>query len=191
MSLEMPENYDEGSAPECQGIDEAVKRFENVMFSRIYVQQRLGDRLKNSIRIGMAILFMLSVSLFMLSLTLSSQMSLLRESVVHMSKKFVVISENMEAINLYMKTMERQVSYMPKINSSTANMDRQIGLMNEKLAIVQQEIDGITGHVVQLQGEMTGVMGSVQQIDGQVNLLTHDTHRMSKPAKSFNKFFPF
>jgi len=142
MHLEMPENFDENSAPECLGIDEAVKRFENVMLSQIYIQQRFGARLRHSIRIGMAILFLLVISLFILSITLSTQMRLARESLVHMNNQFATVSENMKDISLYMKNMEQQVAFLPKINNVTAEMDRQMSLMNRKLSVIQHEMGG-------------------------------------------------
>ena len=191
MTLEMPENYDENSAPECLGIEQAIKRFESVLLARIYVQQRLANRLKNSIRIGMASLFFIAVSISILLLTLSTQIKQAREAVGHMNENFVVISENMMMINQYMTDMEKQVSYLPAINHVTSDMNQKMVSLNENFAIIRQEISETNGSVNQLQGKMERVAGSVQHIDGQVNFLNRDTSRISKPAKRMKNFFPF
>ncbi|MCP4264486.1 MAG: hypothetical protein GY777_02740, partial [Candidatus Brocadiaceae bacterium] len=191
MPIEMPDDLNTSTAPECQGIEEAVSRFENIMLSRIYVQQWQGHRIKNSIRIGMVILFLLAISIFSLSLTLSFQMSKARESIVHMNKNFTVISENMIAINSHMRNMEQQVAYLPKIRGITTTMTEQMGLINDEITVVQHEMSRTTEHINNLYGEMNAITESIQYIDGDVGLLTHDTFLMSRPANSFNKFFPF
>jgi len=191
MPLDIPEDINEKSVPECQGIEEAINRFENIMLSRIYVQQRLGDRLKNSIRTGMVILFLLAVSIFILLLTLSIQVSRVADVVAHMNQNFVDISSNMKTINGYMVDMENQVAYLPKIKEKTAVMDQQMVLMNANFSAIKNEVKQISSHIAQVEGDMREVSQSVRHMDGQVGLMNRDTRRMSRPAQSMNKFFPF
>lgn len=191
MPLDVPEDIEKQEVPECQGAEEAINRFEKIMLSRIYVQQRLGDRLKNSIRAGMVILFLLAISIFILLLTLSIQVSRVADVVAHMNENFVDISDNMKVINGYMVDMESQVAYLPKIKHKTAVMDQQMNLLNVNFASIKNEMKEMTRHISVVKGEMSEVSQSVRYLDGQVGLMSRDTQRMSRPAKSMNKFFPF
>jgi len=191
MPLDIPEGIEEKEVTECQGVEEAIKRFENIMLSRIYVQQRLGDRLKNSIRTGMVILFLLAISIFILLLTLSIQVSRVADVVAHMNENFVDISANMKTINTYMSEMENQVTYLPKIKEKTAVMDQQMLLMNRNFAAIRNEVKKMSGYIALVKGDMREVSQSVRHMDGQVGLMNRDTYRMSRPANSMNKFFPF
>ncbi|MCU7837262.1 MAG: hypothetical protein KZQ83_18715 [gamma proteobacterium symbiont of Taylorina sp.] len=191
MPLELPEDFNEDDAPQCQGIEQAVKRFENVMLSRIYVQQRLAERLKNSIRIGMLILFLLAIAIFVLLLTLSIQVGRVGVVIVDMNENFINISENMMHINHYMTDMEKQVAFLPKIKNKTLVFDQQMALMNNDLFMIKNNMREMSGHISRVQLKMNEVSESVRQMDGQVQLMNHDTYRMSKPANTMEKFFPF
>lgn len=191
MKIDNIEEFDENNIPDCQGIEEAVKRFESIMLSRIYVQKRLGDRLKNSIRIGMIILFLLAISIFTLLMTLSIQVSRIGETIVHMNQNFVAISNNMNHLNLYMMDIEKQVAFLPKIKNKTAIFDKQMKLMNSDFAVIKNEMHNMSGNIALIEGKMGEISLSVLQMDEQVGLMRYDTYQMSKPAKSMDKFFPF
>ncbi len=191
MDINIPKDFDSENTPECQGIEEAVKRFENIMLSRIYVQQRLGDRLKNSIRIGMVILFLLAISIFTLLLTLSIQINRVGESIVHMNQSFGGIAQNMNRIDSYMTNMESQVAYLPKIKDKTEIFDQQMGLMNHDFLVIKNEIRAMSDNISLIENKMKSMSYSISQMDDRVGLMTQDTHRMSKPAKNINKLFPF
>ena len=191
MNVDIPKSFDNNNKPDCQGIEEAVKRFESIMMSRIYVQQRLADRLKNSIRVGMLVLFLLAVSIFALLWTLSIQVSRVSESIIFMNENFVNISDNMEHINNYMINMEKQVAYLPKIKDKTAIFDQQMHLMNNEFVNIRKEMYIMSDNIVVMENKVKQLSSSMVQMDNQVGNLTYDTHKISKPAKSMNKFFPF
>jgi len=191
MIDKIPEDFDPNERPDCQGIEEAVKRFENIMMSRIYVQQRLGDRLKNSIRIGMVILFLLAISISTLLFTLSVQVSRVGDSIIHMNQNFNSIAQNMNHINSYMIEMEKQVAFLPKIKNETSVFDQQMKLMNKDFSVIKNEISNMSDNIALIEGKIKDVSHSVVQMDEQVGLMNYDTQRMSKPAKNVNRMFPF
>ncbi len=191
MIDKIPEDFDHDNRPDCQGIEEAVKRFENIMMSRIYVQKRLGDRLKNSIRIGMVILFLLAISISTLLFTLSVQVSRVGESIVYMNQNFNGIAKNMNHINRYMTEMEKQVAFLPKIKDETYVFDQQMKKMNKDFSIIKNEISSMSENIALIEGEIKEVSHSVVRMDEQVGLMNYDTQRMSKPAKNINRMFPF
>jgi uncharacterized protein YoxC len=191
MNINTPDDFDAENRPECQGIEEVVKRFENIMLSRIYVQQRLGNRLKNSIRIGMLILFLLAISIFTLLITLSIQVNRVGDSIIHMNQNFTGISENMHYIDRYMLRMEQQVGYLPKIKNKTAMLDQQVKLMNDDFSLIRNEMSQMSGTMALMERKIKEVSHTVIQLDEQIGLMNRDTYRMSKPAKKMNNLFPF
>ncbi|MFK5893223.1 MAG: hypothetical protein QM504_08390 [Pseudomonadota bacterium] len=181
----------QNEADSCLGIEQAILRFEKIMMSRIYVQQRLGDRLKLSIRTGMVVLFLLAIAMLLLIVTLSIQVSRVADVADSMSQNFTIIAKNMQAINQYMNTMEAQVAFLPKIKDKTAIMDEQMFKMNQNLTSLKIEIQQMTGQLSKVQKNMLSISQSVVTMDAEVNLLNGQVHRMSKPANTVNKMFPF
>ncbi len=185
------QNDEQEDGEQCQGIEQAIIRFEKIMMSRIYVQQRLGDRLKLSIRTGMVVLFLLAMAILLLLVTLSVQVNRVAIVADNMSQNFTAISKNMRTIDQYMSHMEQQVAFLPKIQGRTAQMDDQILLMNQNLTSIRSEIGEMTGNLSQVQTKMLNISGSVKKMDSEVGNMSNQVQRMSKPANTINKMFPF
>jgi len=184
-------DYDLNEAESCQGIEHAISRFEKIMMSRIYVQKRLGDRLKLSIRTGMLVLFLLAIAMLILIITLSVQVSRVADVADSMNQNFNLIAHNMQTINQYMNTMEKQVAYLPKIKGKTTMMDEHMLKINHSLTSVKQEVHEMTGQLSHVQQKMVRISKSVNTMDHEVGLINGRVHRISKPANAINKVFPF
>ncbi|MFK5986817.1 MAG: hypothetical protein QM479_15530 [Pseudomonadota bacterium] len=184
-------NTENNKAEQCQGVEQAILRFEKIMMSRIYVQQRLGDRLKLSIRTGMVVLFLLASAILLLLVTLSIQVSRVADVADNMSKNFFVISKSMQTINQYMGNMEQQVAFLPKIQGKTAQMGEHMVLMNSSLAAIKTEMMQMKGNLSQVQTKMVRISGSVKDMDTEVGYISGQVNRISKPANAINKVFPF
>jgi len=178
-------------APNCQGADEAIKRFEKIMMSRIYLQEQLGDRLKLSIRTGMAVLFLLAVSVLVLIVTLTIQVKKVSEVANNMDANFKSISHHMTNIHHFMNKMESQVSYIPKIKSTTSFMHVNMTEINDSLAGINGQVSQMNNELLSVQDKMKKISSSVQVIDSSVNNMNGEVYRMAKPANTFNKFIPF
>jgi uncharacterized protein YoxC len=184
-------NTAQNEAESCHGIEHAIKRFEKIMMSRIYVQQRLGDRLKLSIRTGMLVLFLLAIAMLILIVTLSVQVSRVADVADNMNHNFTLIAQNMQTINQYMNTMEKQVAYLPKIKGKTSIMDEQMLKINHSLTSVKREVHEMSGQLSHVQNKMVRISKSVNKMDNEVGLINGTVHRISKPANTVNKMFPF
>jgi len=184
-------DLDQNEAESCMGIEHAIKRFEKIMMSRIYVQQQLGDRLKLSIRTGMVVLFLLAIAMLILIVTLSIQVSRVADVAENMNHNFYAIANNMQTINRYMETMETQVAYLPKIKNKTSVMDLHMHKMNKNMSSIKTEIKQMTGQLSLVQQNMLSITTSVNKMDAEVGLINGQVHRMSKPANAVNKMFPF
>ena len=185
------EKIEQNEAESCQGIEHAILRFEKIMMSRIYVQQRLGDRLKLSIRTGMLVLFLLAIAMLLLIVTLSVQVSRVADVADSMNHNFIQIAKNMQTINHYMNKMERQVAYLPRIEGKTSAMDGHMLKLNQNLTSVKREVNEMTGQLSHVQQKMVRISKSVNTMDNEVGLINNRVHRISKPANAVNKMFPF
>jgi methyl-accepting chemotaxis protein len=186
-----PKDNNQNEAESCMGIEHAIKRFEKIMMQRIYLQQRLGDRLKLSIRTGMLVLLLLAVAMLLLIVTLSIQVSQVAAVADNMNQNFYTIAKNMQTINRYMDTMETQVAFLPKIKNKTAVMDLHMHRMNQNMSSIKTEIQQMTGQLSHVQQNMVSISKSVNKMDAEVGLINAQVHRMSKPANTVNKMFPF
>ncbi len=175
----------------CQGIEQAILRFEKIMMSRIYVQQRLGDRLKLSIRTGMAVLFLLAIAMLLLIVTLSVQVGRVADVADNMNGNFNAIANNMQTINKYMLSMEKQVAFIPKMEGRTGVMDNEMQKMNHSLSAIKNEVQLMAGNLSLVQKKMLTISQSVDTMDKNVGFINSQTHRISKPANAINSIFPF
>ncbi len=180
-----------GSGEQCMGIEQAIKRFEKIMMSRIYVQKRLGDRLKVSIRTGMVVLFLLAVSILVLLMTLTLQVGKVTQVAENMNTNFKHIAANMARINQYMQDMESQVAFLPQIRGKTQLMSSQVIKMNQDMYAMRQAMNKINGEMLLIQQQMGSISHSVKNMNGNVGLINSQVHKMAKPANRFNKMFPF
>ncbi|MBF0265272.1 MAG: hypothetical protein HQL46_08365 [Gammaproteobacteria bacterium] len=178
-------------APSCQGADEAIKRFEKIMMSRIYLQEQLGDRLKVSIRTGMAVLFLLAISVLILIITLTIQVKRVSEVASNMDTNFQTISKHMNSIHHFMGKMETQISYIPQIKSTTSFMRVNMTEINGSLTGINNQVTQMNNELISVQNKIKSVSSSVQLMDNSVNNMNGEVYRLSKPAKSLNKFMPF
>ena len=188
---ETPINTEINSAEQCEGIGQAVRRFEKIMMSRIYLQQRLGDRLKNSIRTGMIVLFLIAVSILVLLITLTVQVKKVAGVTDHINMNFEVISQNMVVISQYMNNMEKQVSLMPNINGSTENINQTMFYIKDNMTTIKDQVGIMNSQLNNVDQRMNAISGTVKQVDANIGGINYEVHRMSKPASTFNKFNPF
>jgi len=178
-------------AEQCEGIAHAIKRFEKIMMSRIYLQQRLGDRLKVSIRTGMIVMFLIAASILMLLITLSVQVKRVAEVTENMNVNFDKISQNMVTINAYMQSMEKQIAYMPNIEGSTQFINQHMKDIKGSMTGITSQVRDMHQQLTTVQQKMGTISASVSHMNQNVSGMNHEVQRMAKPAHTLNKMFPF
>ena len=169
----------------------AATSFEAIIKSQIEVKNKLGDRLNNAIRAGIIILGLIAVSILILLLTLSSQVSNISSVVIDMNQDFSTVSTQMDEINSYMRSMEKRVVLLEEIDNQTQVMDQEIDAITQEIGSMRTKMTGIKNHVRSVRGNITDIAVAIDQMNLNVQNMSVDMHRMGKSARSMNKMFPF
>lgn len=169
----------------------ALSSFEGIVLSQIDVKNKLGNRLNYSIRTGLIILSAIALSILVLLLTLSAQITRISDVVAEMNTHFTSISTKMNGIRDDMVTMEKRVTLMASLSKNTGTLAEQMGLIAGDMDAIDVTMGGTARHLNAVRGEVGNIASAIDRMNGEVLSMSAEMHRMAKPARSINKIFPF
>jgi predicted nucleic acid-binding Zn-ribbon protein len=169
----------------------ALSSFEGIILGQIDIKNKLGNRLNYGIRSGLIILSGIAISILVLLLTLSAQITRISSVVGEMNTHFTSVAEKMDRIAENMVTMEQRAGALEVIDDKTASMKEEMGLIGKDLDRIGASLSGIRQHIGAVRSSMGGVAVSIDQMNAEVQAMSAGMHRMAKPARSMNKMFPF
>lgn len=169
----------------------SLSSFEGIILGQIDIKNRLGDRLNYSIQAGTIILGAIAVSILILLLTLSSQISQISAVVSNMNTHFGAVSERMHEITGYMASMEQRVALLEGIEATAAVMDGEMGNIRADMDGMRGNVDGITRQLSVVRGNVTNISATMDAMTREIHAMAAEMHHMAKPARSMNKMFPF
>lgn len=176
------ENYEE--------LRSTIRHFDRVIRAQIKIQGMQGDRIKNSIRAGMLFLVLFGISIFVILMSMVTQVEQISEAVTKMDASFDEVRVQMVNVDKLMKGMEVNVSSMASIDSVMQSINaemlvvtKRIGSMQKKVGAMSQEVAVIS----QQGGVMTNTAGVM---DMEIYKMNQEVNRMATPARSINKMFP-
>ena len=169
----------------------ALSSFEGIILSQIDIKNRLGDRLNYSIQAGTVILGVIALSILVLLLTLSSQINRISGVVSNMNDHFSAVSGQMHQIRDLMVSMERRAALMAQMDQQTAALDQQMTAIEADMTRMRQSVQGINAHVAAVSNSVANVSANIEVMNTEVHVMGQEMIHMSKPARTFNKMFPF
>ena len=169
----------------------SLSSFEGIILGQIDIKNRLGDRLNYSIQAGTIILGAIAVSILILLLTLSSQISHISAVVSNMNTHFSAVSDRMHEITGYMASMEQRVALLEGIEATAAVMDGEMGDIRADMDGMRGNVDGITRQLSVVRGNVTTISATMDAMTREIHAMAAEMHHMAKPARSMNKMFPF
>ncbi len=169
----------------------AARSFEAIIVTQIRMKDKLGNDLKNSIRVGMVVLGLIAISILILLLTLASQVNRISAVVADMNINFTAIDTQMGQMSASIDSMVKRVALLELIDQQTGTMDREMNNITADLEAMRGVVTSIGAHVYTLTGNVESISVSVSRMDDQVQMMSMDMQRMAKPARSMDKMFPF
>lgn len=169
----------------------ALSSFEGIILSQIDVKNRLGDRLNYAIQTGIIILGVIAVSILVLLLTLSTQVNRISAVVAEMNTHFTSVSAQMNRIRGHMSAMDQRVALLEDMQGRTAVMDQEMRSIAADMDRMSRMVAGIDGHVATVRDRVGAISGNMDLMNTEVQVMTAEMGRMSRPARSMNKMFPF
>ncbi|WP_456407543.1 translation initiation factor 2 [Thiolapillus sp.] len=168
----------------------ASRSFEAMMLSQIDISAKLANDLKHAIRIGMAVLALIAISILVLLLTLSSQINRISDVVLDMNTNFSSVTVRMDHMSQYIDSMAKRVALLQLMDEQTAGMKQEIATINDSMASMRETIGSMSAKVTNVRQSVDGMSVSISRMDDQVQLMAADMQYMAKPARSINKMFP-
>lgn len=169
----------------------SLSSFEGIILGQIDIKNRLGDRLNYSIQAGIIILGVIAISILVLMLTLTSQITRMSAMVAEMNKSFVTVSERMHQITGHMASMEKRVGLLEGIESTAATMDEEMTEIREHMEVMHTTVGGIGRQLGAVRGNVTNIATTMEAMNAEIHAMGAEMHHMAKPARSMNKMFPF
>lgn len=169
----------------------ALSSFEGIVLSQIDVKNKLGNRLNYSIRTGLIILSAIALSILVLLLTLSAQITRISDVVAAMNTHFTSVSAKMDGIRDDMVTMEKRVTLMASLSKNTGALAKQMSLIAGDMDAIDATMGGTAQQLGIVRGEVGNIAAAIDRMNGEVLSMSAEMHRMAKPARSINKIFPF
>ncbi|MES9858431.1 MAG: translation initiation factor 2 [Sedimenticola sp.] len=169
----------------------AISSFEAIIISQIDIKNKLADRLNYSIRAGIIIIAAIAISIFILLLTLSSQLNSITHVVINMNQDFTSVSKQMNLMSGYITNMERQVSLLQEIDQQTGIMDKEMQGITKDMVVMEQNVGGIKQDIGSVRTNIANISSSIDYMNFEVQRMGVDMQRMGQPARSMNKMFPF
>jgi uncharacterized protein YoxC len=169
----------------------AVGSFEGIVLSQIDVKNRLGDRLNYSIRAGLVILSLIALSILILLIMLSSQVSRISDVVLGMNHHFASVSVKMDKIKDNVISMESQVAFMSDIEEYTTIMNQEVERITDNTQAMNTSVTDINQQFHDIRSMISDISVTIQHINGEVQYINYEMGRMSEPARTLNRFLPF
>ena len=169
----------------------ALTSFEGVVLHQNEIRNKLANRLNYSIRTGLIILGAIAISILILLLTLSAQINRISSVVGDMNDHFSAVSKQMSKINVYISSIEQRVALLDSIKHQTEIMDKEMKFIAEDLDTMRLTVGGISSNVNLVRNNVGAIAVAIDRMDVEVMQMSQDMQRISKPARSMNKMFPF
>lgn len=169
----------------------ALSSFEGIILSQIDVKNRLGDRLNYSIQAGILIIGAISISLSVLLYTLTSQLTRISDVVDEMNSHFISVADQMNRIKHHMGAMEQRVALLESVEARTALMDLEMGAIRTDMDRMRSNVDGIDNYLVAVRNHVGNISVNVDLMNLEVQTMSADMLRVSRPARTINKMMPF
>jgi len=169
----------------------SLSTFEGIILSQIDIKNKLGDRLNYSIRAGLILLGVVAISILVLLLTLSSQITRISGVVADMNTHFGSISQQMHEVRSHMDSMAQRVALLEQIKNQTSVMDGEMDLIRDDMLNMQDILGGISHHVGAVRLNVGNISTATSTMNREVQVMSQEMHYMAKPARSMNKMFPF
>ena len=176
------ESYDE--------LRDAIRHFDRVIRSQMAIQSRMGDRLKISIRAGMLFLVLIAITIFVIMMTMVSQVDLISKAVIRMDNSFDEVRTQMVKMDSLMTSMEKNVAYMNSVSTVMQSMDSEMVTMTQQMSQMQTEVDAMKNEVAVIRHQADIITHTTGVMDMEIYRMNQDMNRMAAPARSLNNMFP-
>ena len=168
----------------------AIRHFDRVIRAQIKIQGMQGDRIKISIRAGMLFLVLFGISIFVILMSMVTQVEQISEAVIKMDSSFGEVRNQMVKVDGLMTGMEVNVSSMESIDNVMQSMNAEMLAMTQRIGSMQQKVESISQEVAVVRQQGSVMTNTAGVMDMEIYKMNQEVNRMAAPARSINKMFP-
>jgi methyl-accepting chemotaxis protein len=172
-------------------IRQAVADFKRGMDIRSSLNLRIAKRITWILRTGSVSMGVITVIMVFALMAFNNKLVEMNNVLDTMNQKFGSMSADMGKIQIVLKQMDRNVTYLPDIVDETS-------AMKDMMQVMRADIGAVSGSVANLQGTLTGITENVDHmthtfrgLDHTMRYIDADLNKISGPSRMFNKTMPF
>ena len=164
---------------------EALRSFEQIMGYRNEMYLRLSQRVRTTVRGGMAVFAMVGLAMFLLLITLVMQVDRARESSTLLARHVTAVATDMGQIEATVRDMETRMQKFASISDYMNIMTDHTG----RIAAGMQELDtsmtAIRGQMGSINSRLARINRHVGAMGYAVNGMGYSMGEMARPAGMF------
>jgi len=168
----------------------AIRHFDRVIRAQMKIQGSQGDRVNNSIRAGMLFLVLIGISIFVILVSMVTQVKQISESVTKMDASFGQVKVQMIKVDELMTHMEVNVASMASVDRVMQSMDAEMLAMTQKIGNMQQDVGAMSNELTVIRQQGDSMTHTAGVMDMEIYKMKQEVRRMATPARSINKMFP-
>lgn len=169
----------------------ALSSFEGIILSQIDIKNKFGDRLNYSIQAGIIILGVVALSILVLLLTLSAQITRISAVVHDMNVHFSSVAEQMHQVRGHMVNIEARTALLEGMDRTTKIMDEEMDAINLDVARIREKLSGVDRHVAKVRDDVGNISVNTDVMNHEVQGISQEMHKLARPARTMNNIFPF
>lgn len=164
---------------------DALRSFEQIMGYRNEMYLRLSQRVRTTVRGGMAVFAMVGLAMFLLLATLVMQVNHARESSSLLAKHVSTVATDMQAIEATILEMEGRMEKFASISGYMHIMTDHTGLIASGMEDLDGSMQAIRGQMTSINGRLARINRHVGAMGYAVNGMGHSMGEVARPAGMF------
>jgi methyl-accepting chemotaxis protein len=165
-------------------ISDSMIHFREEMERYDEIGVRIAAKTRIILRVVFITLILSSVYLVYMIYQMSNNMSMMTAYLQDMYANFGTMSQDMNAIASTVATMGSNISGMPSIADSIAQIDLDVNNMKDSIGGMNDSVTSLDTSVVTINADMLEMNARMQNISHSVNGMTYDVREMSLPMNT-------
>lgn len=164
---------------------DALRSFEQIMGYRNEMYLRLSQRVRTTVRGGMAVFAMVGLAMFLLLITLVMQVGHARNSSSLLAQHVTAVAADMGRIEATVRDMEGRMEKFDSISGYMQVMRDQTGHIAGGMQQLDTSMAAIRGQMTSINNRLLRINSHVGAMGYAVNGMGHSMGEVARPAGMF------
>ncbi len=160
---------------------ETADRMERETAEWAAVSRRIARRTTLIVNVSMAVFFGMALLIFVLIFRMAYGLTSLVDNMEDMYGRFGEMAQDMDSITASVHRINTNIGGMPIIATEMSGMSTSVERMHEDVAVIASALSSVTRATSGIDQSVDEMTGHFVQLDGTVNRINSSVHQMSRP----------